>query len=158
MNKRIDGFFYQIHGAKAVYKMFLENSIVGKNIIATHQNAKIFLLSFKNGNFSNIAIAILDFSLLLPIQLLLFQLCNSKSCCSQSLCLNFCMNFVNWFMASFLFCFPYRYCSYNYCDSNSYCSFTLLKVLAKSKGNLFAIAFKSVKERQLLLSRQLEER
>jgi hypothetical protein len=47
--------------------MFLENSIVGKNIIATHQNAKIFLLSFKNGNFSNIAIAILDFSLLLPI-------------------------------------------------------------------------------------------
>ena len=29
-------------------------------------------------NFSNIAIAILDFSLLLPIQLSLFQLCDSK--------------------------------------------------------------------------------
>ena len=37
-----------------------------------HQNANLFLLPFKNGNFSNItisniAIAILDFSLLLPI-------------------------------------------------------------------------------------------
>ena len=30
---------------------------------------------------SNIAIAILDFSLLLPIELSLFQLCDSKSCC-----------------------------------------------------------------------------
>ena len=36
--------------------------------------------------------------------------------------------------------------------------FTLLKALAKSNGNLFAIAFKSEKERQLSLSRLLEER
>ena len=42
------------------------------------------------------------------------------------------MVFVDWFMASFLYCFP---CSYR--------SFTLLKALAKSKGNLIANAFKS---------------
>ena len=48
------------------------------------------------------------------------------------------MSFVDWFMASFLYCFPY-----------SYRSFRLLKALAKSNGNLFAIAFKSEKERQL---------
>ena len=42
------------------------------------------------------------------------------------------MSFVYWFMASFLYCFPY-----------SYRSLTLLKALAKSNGNLFAIAFKS---------------
>ena len=46
------------------------------------------------------------------------------------------------FMASFLYCFKY-----------SYRSFTLLKALVKSNENLFAIAFKSEKERQLLLSR-----
>ena len=45
-------------------------------------------------------------------------------------------------MASFLYCFPY-----------SYRSFSLLKALAKSNGNLFAIAFKSEKERQLLKER-----
>ena len=45
-----------------------------------HQNSKQFLLPFKNENFSNIAIAIMDFSLLLPIQLSLFQLCDRKSC------------------------------------------------------------------------------
>ena len=43
-----------------------------------HQNAKSFLLPFKNDIFSNIAIAILDFSLLLPIQLSLFQICNKR--------------------------------------------------------------------------------
>ena len=43
----------------------------------------------------------------------------------------------------FLYCFPYSFCSSNYCDSNSFRSFTLLKALAKSNGNLFAIAFKS---------------
>ena len=59
------------------------------------------------------------------------------------------------FMASFLYCFPYSYRSSNYCDSNSWSSYTLLKALAKSKGNLFAIAYKSEKERQL--SRYLEE-
>jgi hypothetical protein len=71
------------------------------------QSAKTILLPFKNGNFYNIAIAILDISLLLP--------------------------------------FSYR--------SSNYWSFTLLKALAKSNGNLFAFAFKSEKERQLSLSR-----
>ena len=66
---------------------------------------------------------------------------------------NFCASFVDWFMASFLYCFPYCYRSSNYCDSNSLRSFTLLKALAKSNGNLFAIAFKSEKERQQSLSR-----
>ena len=33
---------------------------------------------------------------------------------------------VDWFMASFLNCFPYSYHSSNYCDSNSCHSFTLL--------------------------------
>jgi hypothetical protein len=59
------------------------------------------------------------------------------------------MSFVDWFMASFLYCFPYSYCSSNYCDSNSCRSFTLLKALAKSNGNLIAFTFKSQKERQL---------
>ena len=43
----------------------------------------------------------------------------------------------------------YSYRSSNYCDSNSCRSYTLLKALAKSNGNLIAIAFKSEKERQL---------
>ena len=37
-------------------------------------------------NFSNIAIALLDFSLLLPIQLSFFELYDSKSCRSLPLC------------------------------------------------------------------------
>ena len=36
------------------------------------------------------------------------------------------------------------------CVSNSCRSFTLLKALAKSKGNLFAIAFKSAKVRRAI--------
>ena len=60
---------------------------------------------------------------------------------------------IDWFMASFLYCFPYSYRSSNYCDSNSCRSFTLLKALAKSIGNLFAFALKSEKEQQLSLSR-----
>ena len=90
-----------------------------------HQNAKYLK---KNGN---LAIAILDFSILLPIWLSLFQICDSKSCRSWSLWLNFFMSFVDWFIAS------YSYRSSNYCDSY----LTLLKALAKSNGNLFA--FKS---------------
>ena len=49
-------------------------------------------------------------------------------------------------MASFLYCFPNSYRSSNYCDSNNCRSFTLFKVIAKSNGYLFAIAFKSEKE------------
>ena len=48
----------------------------------------------------------------------------------------FVMSFVNWFMASFLYCFPYSYLTSNYWDSNSCCSYTLFKALAKSNGNL----------------------
>ena len=57
-----------------------------------------------------------------------------------------------------LYCFPYSYRYANYCDIKSCRSFTLLKAFAKSNINLIAIAFKSEKERQLSLSRQLEER
>ena len=59
-------------------------------------------------------------------------------------------------MAS-LFCIasrPYSYRSSNYCDNNSCRSFTLLKALAKSNCNLFAIAFKSEKERRQLVGRE----
>jgi hypothetical protein len=45
-------------------------------------------------------------------------------------------------MASFLYCFPYSYRYSNHCDSNSCRSFTLLKALAKSNGNLYARAIK----------------
>ena len=44
---------------------------------------------------------------------------------------------------SFLYCLPYSYCSSNYCHSNSCRSFTLLKALPKSNGNLIV---KSEKE------------
>ena len=50
------------------------------------------------------------------------------------------MSFVDWFMDSFLYCFPYSYRHSNYCESNSCRSFTLLKALAKSISYLFAIA------------------
>ena len=54
----------------------------------------------------------------------------------------------------FPYCFPYSYRSSNYCDSNSCRSLTLLKALAKSNGNLFAIAFKSERERRLSLNNE----
>ena len=69
-----------------------------------------------------------------------------------TLLFHFCIRFVDWFMAYFLYCFTYSYRSSNYCDSNSCQSFTHLKALAKSNGNLIAIAFKSEKERQISLS------
>ena len=49
------------------------------------------------------------------------------------------MSFVDWFMV-------HSYRSSNYCDSNSCRSFTLLKVLAKSNGNLMAIAITKKRE------------
>ena len=121
-----------------------------------HQNAKYFLL--KNGSFSNIAIAILDFSLLLPIQLSLFQLCDSKSCRSLSLCFNFLYEFCRLVHGSFSVLLPIQLSLLQLFHSNSCRSFTLLKALEKSNGNLFAVTFKSEEERQLSLSRQLEER
>ena len=74
-----------------------------------------------------------------------------QSCRSLSLCFNFCISFVDWFMASFLYCFTYSYLSSNYCDSNSCRSFTLLKAIAKSKSTHIAIAFKSEKEQRFYL-------
>ena len=53
--------------------------------------------------------------------------------------------FVDWFMASFLYCFPYSYRFSNYCDSNSCRSFTFLKAIAKSKSTHIAIALKREK-------------
>ena len=87
-----------------------------------------------------------NFSRLLPIKLLLYQLCDGKS--FRSL-LNFMYQFVRYFMASFLHCFPYSYCSSNYCNSNHRRSFSLLKAIAKSNAILFAMASKIKKERQL---------
>ena len=49
---------------------------------------------------------------------------------------------------TFLYCSPFSYHSSNYWNSNSCRSFTVLKALAKSNGNLFVIAFKSEKERE----------
>ena len=105
------------------------------------------MLPFKNGNFSYIAIAILDFSQLLTA----FSYRSSHFAIEKVvfICLNFCISFVDWFMATFLYCFPYSYRSPNYCDSNSCRSFTLLNALAKGNGNLFAIAFKSDNYRYL---------
>ena len=57
---------------------------------------------------------------------------------------------VHGFFSVYLFQYSYR--SSNYCDSYSCRSLTLLKVLAKSNGNLIAIAFKSEKERQLSIA------
>ena len=126
-----------------MFSQFISQPPITRYVGNVVQSAKILLLPSKCEKNN------LPFSLLLPIQLSLFQLCDSKSCRFQSLCFNFCMSFVDWFMASFLYCFPYSYHSSNYCDSNSCRSFMLLKALAKSSGNLFAIAFKSEKERQL---------
>ena len=55
------------------------------------------------------------------------------------------MSFVDRFMGSFLYCFPYSCLSSNYCDINSFHFFTLLKALAKRNGNLFAIALRARK-------------
>ena len=73
------------------------------------------MLPFKNGNFSNTAKAILDFSLLLPIYL-------------------YCSPFISLLQILYEFCrlvhgffsilHPYSYRSSNYCDSNSWRSFT----------------------------------
>ena len=52
--------------------------------------------------------------------------------------LKFCINFVDQFMAYFLYCFPYSYRSSNYCDSNSCRCFTFLKAIAKRKGTIIA--------------------
>ena len=61
------------------------------------------------------------------------------------------MGFVDWFMTSFLYCFPYSYCSSNYCDSNNCRFFTLLKAIAKSKSTHIAIAFKIERERAIII-------
>ena len=87
---------------------------------------------------SNIAIAILNFSLLF---LFSYRSSNfSIAKLSLSLCFNFRISFVDLFMAYFLYCFPYSYRSSKYCDSNSCRSLTLLKALAKSKSTHIAIA------------------
>ena len=98
--------------------------VLGTKIILANQNCEIILIKCQIAKFSNIAI-----KLLLPIKWLLFQLCSSESCRSKPfhLLYRFYM-----FMAVFLHCFPYSYCSSNYYISNNDCSFTLLKAKAKS--------------------------
>ena len=63
---------------------------------------------------------------------------------------------LHWLTASFLYCFLYSYCfsmPCNYCNSNSCCPLSLLKVIAKSIGKLTSFAFKSDKEQQISISR-----
>ena len=77
------------------------------------------LFSYRSSNF-----AIAKLSLLIPLLHFLYKY---------------------WFMASFLYWFPYSYRSSNYCDSNSCRYFTFLKAIAKNKSTHIAIAFKSEK-------------
>ena len=83
-------------------------------------------------------------SLLLTIQLSLFQLCNIKSCRSQPLCFIF-IGFVDSLITSFLYCFPYSYRSSNYRDSYCCRLFRLLKALAKSNGKFSLSPLTSIK-------------
>ena len=55
---------------------------VDKNIIGSTNTKHWCRYTAKMLIFSNIVIAILDFYILLRIKLWLFQLCDSKSCCS----------------------------------------------------------------------------
>ena len=57
---------YIIHN-RVLFFDGLMHCTVGDKYYCYLQNAKIIFLPFKNGNFSNIEIAILDFSLLLPM-------------------------------------------------------------------------------------------
>ena len=78
--------------------------------------------------FSNIVIAILDFSLLLP-----FSYHSSNFVIGKVVALNFFallfICFVHWFMASFLYCSPYSY------RSSNYRSFSILKEAKKMKSD-----------------------
>ena len=73
-------------------------------------------------------------------ELAVFLCARSWVLVSLPLCFIFRISFVDWLMASFLYCSPYSYRSSNYRDSDSCRSFRLLKAIAKTNGNLFAIA------------------
>ena len=83
------------------------------------QNKRRFFVSYKNVKFSNLAT---------------FPFCSPFSYCSPNFaiakdvtfCLTFCISFIDWFMASILYYFPYSYLPSNYCNSHSCCSFRLL--------------------------------
>ena len=77
-------------------------------------------------------IILVHFSLLLPIKLLFFQLCDKKLLLFISLLNFFCIGFEHWFIASFLYCSPviYRF-------------FLIFKAIVKTKRKIFAIVFKS---------------
>ena len=76
---------------------FIHSSTVNENIIGAPQNKKLFLVLYKNSNFSNIAIAIFDFSLLLTFS---YHSSNFAIAKVVPLCFIFCIDFVDWFMAS----------------------------------------------------------
>ena len=118
--------------------------IVGENIIATIKMRINFWYPFKMVIFPILRQQDLYFSLLIPIQSSLFQLCDGKSC--RSCLLNFLSLFWTFVHGFFSLLSFYSFCTSNYCDSNSCRSFTLLKALAKSKSTHIAIAFKSQKE------------
>ena len=60
-----------------------------------------------------------------------------------SLLIHFLYKFCDWFLASFLYCFPYSYRSSNYCNSNSCRSFNLNKTVIFSLSPLRAITLES---------------
>ena len=78
----------------------------------------------------------------------LFSISPCKVVTLDPLCILFCI----FSLLLILFLSIQSYHFFNYRDSDSCRSFSLLKVIAKSLPLLFAIAFKSVKERQPLLS------
>ena len=85
---------------------------------------------FINSNFSNIAIALFDFSLLLPIW---FSNRSSHFALAKIVALNlFALSFVC--VASFLHCFPYNYRSSNYCDSWKSDNFRMRAIKKEAKN------------------------
>ena len=128
-----------------------QNAIDKKKIDFVPPKFEIILVLYQIEYLSNIAIATLDLSLLLPIQLSIFKLCNTKV-----VALNFLLNCLLWFCTSryidsFLYCSLFSYHSSKYRDSD-YCRyFFCLKETAKRKVSLSLLplrAKKSKKERK----------
>ena len=107
------------------------------------QKCGIIFVHSQSVNFFNIAIAILDtFS---PPSYSSFNFA-IENVVAFSLIASFFIGFVHWFIASLLYCSQY-----------SYHSFTLLKAIVKSFGNLFASVSKSEKEKIRLRAIILQE-
>ena len=88
--------------------------------------------------------------------LLNFSLCSPFSYCASNIAIARVVTLTSFLhflyrvcrLASFLYCSPYSYLFFNYCDSNRCCPFSILKVIAKRKEKLIAVAFKSKKDQE----------